>query len=136
MESYISYKRGGVVLTPHYVNTTSAAPFYQTVEYLRNRERWIIVFTDNFNSDLKDDSIRELCNFFKSKDPWFNVLIIGINVPLIDKERANLLLNFNKSAIIDFDDFSKLRNILKIMGVIRNDIIFPNENYDVDRKIN
>ena len=57
-------------------------------------------------------------------------------MPHSEKERAKLLMNFNRSAIIDFDDIAQLKNILKIMGIIKNEIIFANENYDAERKFN
>lgn len=66
----------------------------------------------------------------------FNVVLIGINVPAGDKDRIRSFLNFNKSSLVDFDDISRLRIILRIMGNIKGDIVFPNENYDADRKYN
>jgi hypothetical protein len=61
-------------------------------------------------------------------------VVVGMSM---EKESAQLLakyLNFNKSCYLDFDNIGKLKNVLKIMGTIKDEITFQNERYEADKK--
>ena len=74
-------------------------------------------------------------NFFKENtEDIFNIVVVGMNM---ERESAQLLgkhLEFNKSCYLDFDNIGKLKNILKIMGTIKDEITFQNERYEADKK--
>ncbi len=94
------------------------------------------MFTDSFNfSEREEDKIKEtMANFRENNEDIFNVVVVGMNM---DKDSAQLLsrnLEFNKSCFLDFDNIGKLKNILKIMGTIKDDITFQNEKYEADKK--
>jgi hypothetical protein len=94
------------------------------------------LFTDSFNfSEREEDKIKEtMANFRENNEDIFNVVVVGMNM---DKDSAQLLsrnLEFNKSCFLDFDNIGKLKNILKIMGTIKDDITFQNEKYEADKK--
>ena len=94
------------------------------------------MFTDSFNfSEREEDKIKEtMANFREYNEDIFNVVVVGMNM---DKDSAQLLsrnLEFNKSCFLDFDNIGKLKNILKIMGTIKDDITFQNEKYEADKK--
>lgn len=75
-----------------------------------------------------------MANFRENNEDIFNVVVVGMNM---DKDSAQLLsrnLEFNKSCFLDFDNIGKLKNILKIMGTIKDDITFQNEKYEADKK--
>ena len=100
------------------------------------RQKWIILFTDSFNfNEDDDDKIKEALSCFKeNNDEIFNIVVVGINM---EKESAQLLgkyLDFNKSCYLDFDNVGKLKNILKVMGTIKDEISFQNERYEADKK--
>ena len=51
-------------------------------------------------------------------------------------EKIISIINFNKSEVIDFENFEKLRKILKITGIIReDDLNLNNEKYKSEKKI-
>lgn len=94
------------------------------------------MFTDSFNvSEREEDKIKESFSVFKEcNEDIFNVVVVGMNM---DKDSAQILgkhLEFNKSCFLDFDNIGKLKNILKIMGTIKDDITFQNEKYEADKK--
>jgi hypothetical protein len=94
------------------------------------------LFTDSFNfTEREEDKIKEtMANFKENNEDIFNVVVVGMNM---DKDSAQLLsrnLEFNKSCFLDFDNIGKLKNILKIMGTIKDDITFQNEKYEADKK--
>ncbi len=94
------------------------------------------MFTDSFNfTEREEDKIKEtMANFKENNEDIFNVVVVGMNM---DKDSAQLLsrnLEFNKSCFLDFDNIGKLKNILKIMGTIKDDITFQNEKYEADKK--
>ena len=94
------------------------------------------MFTDSFNFNERDeDKIREAFSLFKdNSDDIFNIVVVGMNM---EKDSASLLgrfLEFNKSCYLDFDNIGKLKNILKIMGTIKDEITFQNERYEADKK--
>src|SRR5271156_827637 len=101
------------------------------------REKWVIVFTDNLGFCEKDDDrIKETLNLFKdSNEEIFNIVVVGMSM---EKESAQLiakyLVDFNKSTYLDFDNIGKLKNQLKIMGTIKDEITFQNERYEADKK--
>ena len=102
--------------------------------------KYIILFTDLFNSDLTDDdNIKNLFDKIKeNKEVIF--LFVGKNknnkeekdkINNINKYNINLFINkFGyKSEIIDFDNFDKIKTILSFNKVIKGEIIYPNEIY-------
>lgn len=74
-------------------------------------------------------------NIFKeNSEDIFNVVVVGMSMM---KDSAQLLaknLEFNKSCYLDFDNIGKLKNILKIMGTIKEELTFQNERYEADKK--
>ena len=50
-------------------------------------------------------------------------------------EQLGLLVDFNKSEILEFENIEKLRTILKIVGNIHeDDLNLLNEKYDSEKK--
>ena len=106
---------------------------------LKTREKWIIVFTDSFNSEENPDKelriFSELKHIREIKEDRINLITVGINM---NKEESNRLSsNVNpiskKSDYLDFDNIGNFANILKVHGDIRQEIEYPNERYESDK---
>ena len=97
------------------------------------KEKWIIIFTDKTDSSLENE------NLIKKKQlnlDLFNIIIISMENSKKYMEKIISIINFNKSEVIDFENFEKLRKILKITGIIReDDLNLNNEKYKSEKKI-
>ena len=97
------------------------------------REKWIIIFTD-----INDDTLEKLNNPVKDskfQKEMYNVILVNMNSEKRKMEKIHKLLNFNKSEIIDFENFERLRPILSVRGIIRDDELnLVNERYDSEKK--
>ena len=113
-------------------------------ENIKN-EKYLIVFTDMPNIQLKDEEVFDkvnkiLENLNSNKSVIF--LLVGKNKKLNFKNEKNIsheyfiklsktIMNkFNiKSEIIDFDNMKKIKSIISNNNVIKDEIIYPNEIY-------
>jgi hypothetical protein len=114
------------------------------IEYLNKknpdpsaREKWVILFTDNFEaSDDKDlkifNELRE--NREKTKEQ-INVVVVGISMAKEGASRLKQKLTSisKKSDYIDFDNIGNFSLILKVHGDIKPDVEFANERYESDK---
>jgi hypothetical protein len=76
-----------------------------------------------------------ILNFKDNSKGIFNIVVVGMNM---EKESAQILEktleNNNKSCYLDFENIGKLKNVLKIMGTVKEEINFQNERYEADKK--
>ena len=113
-------------------------------ESIKN-EKYIILFTDLFNSEIpKDDNIKNIFNKLKERKEVI-FLLVGKNKVYKNENNNNILDELNdedkyiikliinkfgdKSEIINFENMTKIKNILSHNNVIKDVIIYPNEIY-------
>ena len=76
-----------------------------------------------------------MLNFKDNSKGIFNIVVVGMNM---EKESAQILEktleNNNKSCYLDFENIGKFKNVLKIMGTVKEEINFQNERYEADKK--
>ena len=129
----------GLINTINYINN-----YLEMKESIKN-EKYIILFTDLFNSEIpKDDNIKNIFNKLKeNKEVIF--LLVGKNKVYKNENNNNILDELNdedkyiikliinkfgdKSEIINFENMTKIKNILSHNNVIKDVIIYPNEIY-------
>ena len=136
------------------INQDKLSGFVESINYLNNylimkenikNEKYLIVFTDMSNIQLKDEEVFDkvnkiLENLNSNKSVIF--LLVGKNKKLNFKNEKNIsheyfiklsktIMNkFNiKSKIIDFDNMKKIKSIISNNNVIKDEIIYPNEIY-------
>ena len=105
-------------------------------EYLKRkslvkREKWVVVFTDKFEvQNLKNKN--KIVNLKREN---YNVIVVGMGIDKNSAEALNLILNFNKSEVIEFENCGRLKSILKVHGTIRDEEMnLVNERYNSERK--
>ena len=143
LESYkgtekIINKIEGLIATVNYIS------HYIKIKEGTKNEKYAILFTDLFNADLQNDEIKNIFEKLEeNKEIIF--LLVGKNknykhegdkdmfIDEINKENyiINLFLNKfgEKSEMINFENMSKIKNILSYNSVIKDEIIYPNEIY-------
>ena len=136
------------------INQDKLSGFVEAINYLNNylimkenikNEKYLIVFTDMPNIQLKDeevfDKVNKILEYLNSNKSVI-FLLVGKNKKLNFKNEKNIsheyfiklsktIMNkFNiKSEIIDFDNMKKIKSIISNNNVIKDEIIYPNEIY-------
>ena len=117
---------------------------YLKIKEAAKNERYIILFTDIFNTYKITDEI--IMTNFKNlnKEKEITLLLVGKNKERdikysknnifdLDEEKQMVKLIYEKfgerSEIIDFENMKKIKNILSSNNVIKDEIIYPNEIY-------
>ena len=117
---------------------------YLKIKEAAKNERYIILFTDIFNTYKITDEI--IMTNFKNlnKEKEITLLLVGKNKEKdikyninnifdLDEEKQMVKLIYEKfgerSEIIDFENMKKIKNILSSNNVIKDEIIYPNEIY-------
>ena len=117
---------------------------YLKIKEAAKNERYIILFTDIFNTYKITDEI--IMTNFKNlnKENEITLLLVGKNKEKdikyninnifdLDEEKQMVKLIYEKfgerSEIIDFENMKKIKNILSSNNVIKDEIVYPNEIY-------
>jgi hypothetical protein len=117
---------------------------YLKIKEAAKNERYIILFTDIFNTYKITDEI--IMTNFKNlnKEKEITLLLVGKNKEKdikyninnifdLDEEKQMVKLIYEKfgerSEIIDFENMKKIKTILSSNNVIKDEIIYPNEIY-------
>ena len=124
----------------------------KTISYIRNyfkmkevvkNEKYIILFTDLFNSKIIDRDIKKQ---FESlpKDREIHFLLVGKKMGRDTKkekedsqeenDEEKLMMDImekfgDRSELIDFENMKKIKTILSNNNAIKDEIIYPNEIY-------
>ena len=126
------------------VNSVNYSINYLKIKEAAKNERYIILFTDIFNTYKITDEI--IMTNFKNlnKEKEITLLLVGKNKEKdikyninnnfdLDEEKQMVKLIYEKfgerSEIIDFENMKKIKNILSSNNVIKDEIIYPNEIY-------
>ena len=117
---------------------------YLKIKEAAKNEKYIILFTDIFNTYKITDEI--IMTNFKNlnKEKEITLLLVGKNKERdikysknnifdLDEEKQMVKLIYEKfgerSEVIDFENMKKIKNILSSNNVIKDEIIYPNEIY-------
>ena len=124
----------------------------QTISYIRNyfkmkevvkNEKYIILFTDLFNSKIIDSDIKKKFDILP-KDREIHFLLVGKKMGretkkekedsqkenIEEKLMMDIMEKFgDKSELIDFENMKKIKTILSSNNFIKDEIIYPNEIY-------
>ena len=117
---------------------------YLKIKEAAKNEKYIILFTDIFNTYKITDEI--IMTNFKNlnKEKEITLLLVGKNKERdikysknnifdLDEEKQIVKLIYEKfgerSEVIDFENMKKIKNILSSNNVIKDEIIYPNEIY-------
>lgn len=99
----------------------------------QSREKVLIIFTDNLVFDeekLRKDLIDFLVNVQKNKTK-IEMIIIGLTIDKFYEEHFKRLIEkFLNCHFIAIEEFSNLRKILMITGVVSNKVNFSCEKLD------
>jgi len=131
-------KINGLIKTINFMNN------YSKLKEEEKKEKYFILFTDMLNMELFDEEQIEkiLKNLNEDKEVIF--LLVGKNEKIVPKKEIHNNVNFNnykkieqlilskfgeKSVEINFENMKKIKTILSINNLIREDIIYPNEIY-------
>ena len=113
---------------------------YLKIKEAAKNERYIILFTDIFNTYKITDEI--IMTNFKNlnKEKEITLLLVGKNKERdikysknnifdLDEEKQMVKLIYEKfgerSEVIDFENMKKIKNILSSNNVIKDEIIYP-----------
>ena len=109
--------------------------YFNKKECTKN-EKYIILFTDLFNTDFYEDE--NITNIFKKLkiNNEVRFLLVGKNKDLNKEKNEDNFINKlvlnkfgEKSEIIYCEDMNKIKTILSFNNVIKDEIIYPNEIY-------
>jgi len=124
----------------------------KTISYIRNyfkmkevvkNEKYIILFTDLFNSKIIDRDIKKKFEAMP-KDREIHFLLVGKKMgrdtkkekedSQDDNDEEKLMMDIiekfgDRSELIDFENMKKIKTILSSNNVIKDEIIYPNEIY-------
>lgn len=102
------------------------------------RDRWVVVFTDQFYIDEKD--AKEISSFlrFIEEENQLSVIVIGVGMEKKQSIRCQEFIKQatkSKSEFIDIENIYKLRNTFKITGIIREEErLFHLERYEAETR--
>ena len=124
----------------------------KTISYIRNyfkmkevvkNEKYIILFTDLFNSKIIDRDIKKKFEAMP-KDREIHFLLVGKKIgrdtkkekedSQDDNDEEKLMMDIiekfgDRSELIDFENMKKIKTILSNNNAIKDEIIYPNEIY-------
>ena len=131
-------KINGLIKTINFMNN------YSKLKGEEKKEKYIIFFTDMLNIELFDEEQIEKILENLNEDKEIIFLLVGKNEKIELKKENHNNVNFNnykkieqlilskfgeKSVEINFENMKKIKTILSINNLIREDIIYPNEIY-------
>ena len=132
------HKINGLIKTINFMNN------YSKLKGEEIKEKYIILFTDMLNMELFDEEQIEKILENLNEDKEIIFLLVGKNEKIELKKENHNNVNFNnykkieqlilskfgeKSVEINFENMKKIKTILSINNVIRENIIYPNEIY-------